>query len=83
MTGRLGWLTPSDLAEQLGQTERWVRDKMALPQGHKDHIPSLKIGNSRWFTPDCERLLHERKLSPPTADPAGFGLKTRTRAKSP
>lgn len=72
------WLSPAQLADELSRdgqtvTADWVRVKMAAGL-----IPSVKVGNRRWFTPQCREAM-ERRATEPTRDAAGFGRVTRVK----
>lgn len=41
-------------------------------------IPSVKVGNRRWFTPQCREAM-ERRATELTRDAAGFGRVTRVK----
>lgn len=58
------WLTPAQLAQELGQSVRWVMTHM-----RKGDIPSVKLGQSRYFTPECRAALVARQISE-ASDPA-------------
>lgn len=70
------WMTPAQLGEQLGRTERWVKDEMAAGR-----IPSIKVGRYRYFTPECRALMVEQQLAVKPTTPADqWGRATRGRA---
>ena len=56
------WLTPEQLAAELGRPTRWVKLKMAAGD-----IPSVRIGAARWFTPECRARLVASQLGDPEA----------------
>lgn len=74
------WLSPADLADELTRisdkpvTAEWVRRQMATGA-----IPSVKVGQRRWFTPRCREELERRATAraEATADVSGFGRVTR------
>lgn len=73
------WLSPAQLAEELSRdgqhvTANWVRNQM-----REKHIPSVKVGNKRWFTPKCREEMERRALEAPEPDTSGYGRVTRVR----
>ena len=84
MSARLtmaGWLSPAQLAEELSTEDRpvtaeWVRRHMSTGD-----IPSIRVGNRRWFTPACREAM-EQRVKPPPIDIAGFGYTGRPRRVS-
>lgn len=72
------WITPAQLASELGQTTRWVAEKM-----RSGEIPSVKLGASRYFTPECRAELVRRQVEASTPKPGdGWGRVTRKRRRS-
>lgn len=61
------WLTPAELADELGRPLRWVEEHMAAGD-----IPCVKVGRFRYFTPECRTRLVEAQLASttPTLDAA-------------
>lgn len=55
------WLTPAQLAEELGRPTRWIEDHMTAGD-----IPSVRIGRFRYFTPECRARLVETQLASKT-----------------
>jgi hypothetical protein len=51
------WLTPEELAEQMGMSARWVKDRFA-----SGDLPSVKVGGKRFWTPGCMEELEARHL---------------------
>lgn len=73
MSDRSEWLTAEQLAAELGQSPRWVKDKFA-----SGAIPTIKIGSRRWFTPACRALLEASQLNATEGD--SWSRPTRGRA---
>lgn len=65
------WLTPDELAEQMGRPSRWVKERMA-----SGDLPSVKVGGRRFWTPGCMAELEARHLAAKT-EAAGWGRKTK------
>ena len=63
---RDGWLTPEQLADELGKPVEWVRKHMRTGA-----IPSVRIGRERWFTPECRDRLVAGQLREPATDSWG------------
>lgn len=51
------WMTTEQLAAEMGRPVRWVQEKFKTGE-----IPSVKIGNRRWFTAECRAELMARHL---------------------
>lgn len=54
------WLTPEQLAQDMGRPVRFVKEQMA-----SGAIPSIKIGGRRYFTPECRAALMASQLAAP------------------
>lgn len=52
------WLTPDELAAEMGRSARWVREQMAAGS-----LPSVKVGGVRYWTPGCMVELERRHLA--------------------
>lgn len=72
-TDNNGWLTPEQLAEEMDRPIRWVQEYMA-----SGDIPSVKIGNRRFFTPECRAELHRRFIERQREADDGWGQVTRS-----
>lgn len=57
------WLTPAELADELGRPLRWVEEHMAAGD-----IPCVKLGRFRYFTPECRARLVAAQLARPDTD---------------
>ena len=68
------WITPEALAEQMGRSVRWVKERMASGE-----LPSVKVGGVRFWTPGCMSELEQRALGRP-AEEDGWGRITRGRS---
>lgn len=72
-----GWQTPAELAAELRPEAapvtrtRWVKRLMNSGQ-----IPSVKVGNRRYFTPECRRQMEAEQLHTAESD-SGWGHITR------
>lgn len=75
---RENWLTPEQLAEQMGMSARWVKDQMALHDSTSGArgLPSVKVGGRRFWTPGCMTELEARHLAAKT-EAQGWGRKTK------
>lgn len=65
------WITPEQLAEQMGRSARWVKERMA-----SGDLPSVKVGGCRYWTPGCMTELEARHLAAKT-EAQGWGRKTK------
>lgn len=65
------WVTPEQLAEQMGRPVRWVKEAMTSGE-----LPSVKVRGRRYWTPGCMAEL-ERKHLAETEQAVGWGRKTR------
>ena len=65
------WLTPDQLAEQMGRSPRWVKDRM-----NSGDLPSVKVGGVRYWTPGCMTELEARHLAAKTVS-EDWGRKTK------
>lgn len=68
------WMTPEELAEQMGRPVRWVKDQMA-----SGALPSVKVGGRRYWTPGCMEELERRHLAG-KAEVDGWGRVSRGKA---
>jgi hypothetical protein len=68
------WITPEQLAERMGRSVRWVKDRMA-----SGDLPSVKVGGVRYWTPGCMEEL-ERKQLQREDEAAGWGRIGRRRS---
>ncbi len=69
------WMTPAELAAELGQTERWVVTHMRTGD-----IPSVKVGRARYFTPECRAALVARQVAEAATPENRWGRATRKRS---
>lgn len=69
------WLTPSQLAAELGRPARWVEEHMA-----SGDIPSVRLGRFRYFTPECRARLVAAQLSEPAEVEDSWGRPTGRRS---
>ena len=80
MTGISDWLSPEQLATELSRpgqevTADWIRRQM-----RNNRIPSVKVGNKRWFTPACREQMEHKQSHREPVDISGFGRAGRRRA---
>ena len=66
------WITPEQLAEQMGRPVRWVMEAMSSGE-----LPSVKVRGFRYWTPGCQAELERRQLA--AAEDSGWGQVTRGR----
>lgn len=65
------WLTAADLAPLWGKDERTIARMMV-----REEIPTVKIGVTRYFTPECRAELHRRQRVT-TPEVEGWGRRER------